>query len=101
MFVADRIHQRFFFLMMNSRRILGDEMPTGGRSLGMEIRDGAASVIGALIAAGTSISGKAIDPNERVESFARSMTPAQSFIRSPSSPDSGTHGPSSACGVMG
>jgi len=62
-----------FFLMMNSRRILGDEMPTGGRRWGWNIAMGA-SVIGALIAAGTSIYGKAIDPNEPWQSFPTIMT---------------------------
>ncbi|MEM6979194.1 MAG: divalent metal cation transporter [Planctomycetota bacterium] len=49
-----------FFLMMNSRRILGDEMPTGASRLGWNLMMGAA-VIGAIAAAATAIYDKAMD----------------------------------------
>ncbi|EMI53803.1 divalent metal cation transporter [Rhodopirellula sallentina] len=52
-----------FFLMMNSRRILGNEMPTGGRRWGWNIAMGAA-VLGAIAAAATSIYDKAHDANQ-------------------------------------
>ncbi len=52
-----------FFLMMNSRRILGDEMPTGGRRWGWNIAMGAA-VMGAIAAAATSIHDKAYDASQ-------------------------------------
>lgn len=46
-----------FFLMMNSRRIMGSEKPTGGRLLAWNLLMGVA-VIGAVVAAGTSIYDK-------------------------------------------
>ncbi|MEM6778393.1 MAG: divalent metal cation transporter [Planctomycetota bacterium] len=49
-----------FFLMMNSRRILGDEMPVGGSRLGWNLLMGLA-VLGALAAAATAIYDKAMD----------------------------------------
>ncbi|WP_145420300.1 divalent metal cation transporter [Planctomycetes bacterium K23_9] len=54
-----------FFLMMNSRRILGDEKPTGARMLGWNIMMGLA-VIGAVAAAGVAMYGKAMDKNNPV-----------------------------------
>jgi len=46
-----------FFLMMNSRRIMGSEKPTGGRMLVWNMLMSVA-VIGAVVAAGTSIYDK-------------------------------------------
>jgi hypothetical protein len=51
-----------FFLMMNSKRILGNEMPTGVNSLIWNFLMGI-SVIGAIGAAYTAISGKVISPD--------------------------------------
>ena len=50
-----------FFLMMNSRRILGADMPTGGSRLVWNSLMGV-SVAGAIVAAGTAIYDKANDP---------------------------------------
>lgn len=56
-----------FFLMMNSHRILGDEMPRGGRRWGWNVAMGVA-VAGAIAAAYTAIADKAYDP-EHPEAF--------------------------------
>ncbi|MEX0792508.1 MAG: divalent metal cation transporter [Pirellulaceae bacterium] len=50
-----------FFLMMNSRRILGKELPTGMSSIIWNVLMGI-SVIGAIGAAYTAISGKVMSP---------------------------------------
>ncbi|MEZ6129809.1 MAG: divalent metal cation transporter [Planctomycetaceae bacterium] len=50
-----------FFMMMNSRRILGDDKPTGIRAVVWNVLMGV-SVIGAAIAAGVAISEKMVDP---------------------------------------
>lgn len=50
-----------FFLMMNSRRILGKELPTGINSLIWNVLMGI-SVIGAIGAAYTAIAGKVMSP---------------------------------------
>lgn len=51
-----------FFLMMNSKKILGDEKPTGGR---MVVWNALMlfAVIGAIVAASSAIYTKAMDPN--------------------------------------
>jgi len=54
-----------FFLMMNSRRILGDEMPRGGRRWTWNVAMGVA-VAGAIAAAYTAIADKAYDPEHPV-----------------------------------
>ncbi len=51
-----------FFLMMNSKRILGDEKPRGASMLGWNVLMGV-SVIGAVAAAATAIYDKATDKN--------------------------------------
>lgn len=53
-----------FFLMMNSKRILGDERPTGTSRLIWNVLMGLA-VLGATAAAATAMYGKAIDPSNR------------------------------------
>jgi len=58
-----------FFLMMNSRRILGDEMPTGGRRWGWNIAMGIA-VVGAFAAAATAIYDKAMDKEQPMAFYA-------------------------------
>ncbi len=50
-----------FFMMMNSRKILGDQKPTGGRMLVWNLLM-MVSVAGAIVAAGTAIRDKASDP---------------------------------------
>ncbi len=50
-----------FFFMMNSRELLGDEKPRGGSLLVWNILMGF-SVAGALVAAGSAMSQKMIDP---------------------------------------
>ncbi|MEZ6111826.1 MAG: divalent metal cation transporter [Pirellulaceae bacterium] len=50
-----------FFMMMNSRRLLGDEKPTGGRMVAWNVLMGV-SVLGAIVAAGAAIMEKAADP---------------------------------------
>ena len=50
-----------FFMMMNSRKILGDQKPTGGRMLVWNVLM-MISVVGAIVAAGTAIRDKASDP---------------------------------------
>lgn len=49
-----------FFLMMNSRRILGNEKPTGASMLSWNVLM-IVSVLGAIVAAATAIYGKATD----------------------------------------
>ena len=49
-----------FFLMMNNKRILGDEKPTGGRMLVWNVLM-AVAVIGAIVAAFSAIQGKMSD----------------------------------------
>lgn len=58
-----------FFLMMNSRRILGDEMPTGGRRWGWNLAMGIA-VLGAFAAAATAIYDKAMDKSQPLAFYA-------------------------------
>ena len=48
-------------MMMNSRRLLGDEKPTGGRMVAWNVLMGV-SVLGAIVAAGAAIMEKAADP---------------------------------------
>ncbi|SMP78041.1 Natural resistance-associated macrophage protein [Neorhodopirellula lusitana] len=53
-----------FFLMMNSKRILGDERPTGFSRIAWNVLMGLA-VLGATAAAATAMYDKAIDPNNK------------------------------------
>lgn len=50
-----------FMMMMNSKKLMGDEKPTGGRLLGWNLLMGI-SVLGALVAAGFAMYGKIGDP---------------------------------------
>ena len=89
-----------FFLMMNNRRILGDEKPTGGRMLTWNILMGL-STLGAIAAAATAIYGKAMDKENPLAFYvvmgiliAYSIAVVLGFILKKPSPTSTTSQPS-------
>ncbi|GAA4449146.1 divalent metal cation transporter [Novipirellula rosea] len=57
-----------FFLMMNSRRILGDDKPTGGRMVAWNVMM-ILAVAGAVAAAGTAMYDKAMDTQNPISFY--------------------------------